>query len=133
MAPPIDPPLQCPHCHAALAPWEPPAPSRGEARVMWVASHVATGRFAMALLTAIACWVGVNVVWKPCEPHPVIVFAVLSAVLATVASLQGPLVLSAQRRAAERDRLRDLEMLRLVRHNAELIDRLAPGDDAHSA
>jgi len=42
---------------------------------------------------------------------PVIIFAVISAVLATVASPQGPLILLTQRRAAERDRGRGDEAL----------------------
>ena len=47
-----------------------------------------------------------------------IVFAVISAVLATVASLQGPLILLSQRRSAAHDRERDEEALR-VAVNAE--------------
>jgi uncharacterized membrane protein len=59
-----------------------------------------------------------NVADKPFEPYPVIIFAVTGAVLATVRSLQGPLILLTQRRAADRDRGRDEEALR-VAINAE--------------
>ena len=59
-----------------------------------------------------------NVVAQPFEPYPVIIFAVISAVLATIAALQGPLILLTQRRASMRDRDRDREAL-MVAVNAE--------------
>ena len=57
---------------------------------MGVARAVASWQFACAVLGFIAVWVGWNVAARPFEPYPVIVFAVISAVLATVAALQGP-------------------------------------------
>ena len=81
---------------------------------MWVASHVASAAFPIGVAVGSSLWIIVNVVWRPFEPYPVIVAAVTSAVLATVAALQGPLILTAQRRAAARDRLRDEETLRVT-------------------
>ena len=83
-----------------------------------IADRVASWWFAAAVLTFLTVWIVVNVVWRPFEPYPVVVLAVISAVLASVAALQGPLILVTQRRAAERDRARDREALR-VAMNAE--------------
>ena len=55
-----------------------------------------------------------NVVARPLQPYPVVVLAWISAVLATVAALQGPLILLAQRRSALRDRQRDEEAFRVA-------------------
>ena len=125
----------CPHCGHALSMWEPPEPDRTERMAMWVASHVASWTFPASVFACLAIWVAINMIWRPFEPYPVIVFAVISAVLATVAALQGPLILTAQRRSALRDRLRDEETLRVAAHTeqdihtlqnqlAELIERL---------
>lgn len=65
-----------------------------------------------------------NVAGRPFGPYPVIVFAVISAVLGSIAALQGPMILSAQRRASERDRLRDIETLRAVGRNEASLDRI---------
>jgi uncharacterized membrane protein len=98
--------------------WHAPDPRRGERYAMHLADRVASWWFAFVVLCLIAGWVTWNVAAKPFEPYPVIIFAVISAVLATVASLQGPLILLTQRRAADRDRERDEEALR-VAVNAE--------------
>lgn len=63
-------------------------------------------------------WVVFNVVARPFTPYPTVMLAGISATLATVAALQGPLILLSQRRAADRDRRRDEEALR-VAINAE--------------
>jgi uncharacterized membrane protein len=74
----------------------------------------------------------VNVAWRPFEPYPVVTLAVISAVLACVTTLQSPLILVTQRRAAERDRMRDREQLRVAMNTEhdlhtlhDKIDRLA--------
>jgi uncharacterized membrane protein len=110
--------LRCPNCGHTLSMWRPPPPARGETAAMRVAETVASWPFAATVLCLIGAWVAWNVIARPFEPYPVIVFAVISAVLATVAALQGPLVLLAQRRAASQDRARDAEALR-VAVNAE--------------
>ena len=114
----------CPHCGHHLTAWEPPEPSEAERRAMWVADHVATWWFPAIALLAISTWVLVNVVGRPFEPYPVITFAVISAGLASIAALQGPLILTAQSRAAQRDRLRDMETLRVAVHNEAGLDRI---------
>ena len=94
--------------------WHPPEPSRRERYAMQIADKVASWWFAGTLLCLVAAWVIWNVAAKPFDPYPVIIFAVISAVLATVASLQGPLILLSQRRSAARDRERDEEALRIA-------------------
>jgi uncharacterized membrane protein len=130
--------IQCPKCGHELSMWHAPEPPRSERYAMRIAERVASWWFAATVLCLVAAWVLWNVAAKPFEPYPVIIFAVVSAVLATVASLQGPLILLSQRRSAARDRERDEEALR-VAVNAEadlhrleekvdaLVRRLEPG------
>ena len=94
------------------------APSRSEQYAMRVADAVASWRFVATLVILIIVWVVINVVGRPFKPYPTVMLAGISATLATVAALQGPLILLSQRRAAERDRRRDEEALR-VAVNAE--------------
>ena len=110
--------FECPACGHMLSAFEEPAATPAERAAAAVADRVATWWFACAVITFLAVWTVVNVVWRPFEPYPVVVLAVISAVLASVAALQGPLILVTQRRAAERDRARDREALR-VAMNAE--------------
>ncbi len=65
-------------------------------------------------MSLIATWIVVNAVWQPFAPYPVVTLAVISAALACATALQGPLILVTQRRAAERDRMRDREQLRVA-------------------
>src|SRR6185312_12270729 len=99
-------------------------PARGETLAMHIADRVASWPFAVTVLALIAAWVVWNVVAEPFEPYPVIIFAVISAVLATVAALQGPLVLITQRRSASRDRARDAEILRVAANTEADLHRL---------
>lgn len=92
--------------------------TRGERLATAVADRVATWWFSVIVIAFLATWVAINMIWRPFEPYPVVVLAVISAVLACVTALQGPLILMTQRRAAERDRMRDREQLR-VATNAE--------------
>jgi uncharacterized membrane protein len=93
-------------------------PSRSEHYAMQVANAVASWWFAAAVVVSVLAWVTLNVVARPFTPYPTVMLAGISAALATVAALQGPLILLSQRRAAERDRRRDEEALR-VTINAE--------------
>jgi uncharacterized membrane protein len=88
--------------------------ARGERLAAAIADHVATWWFAGTVLVLLAAWITVNVAWRPFEPYPVVTLAVISAALACVTALQGPLILVTQRRAAERDRMRDREALRVA-------------------
>jgi uncharacterized membrane protein len=110
--------VRCPTCGHQLSMWQPPEPARGERSAMRIAERVASWWFVVTVLALIAAWVVWNATARPFQPYPVIIFAVISAVLATVGSLQGPLILLAQRRAADRDRGRDEETLHIAM-NAE--------------
>ena len=126
----------------------------GNTEMKTIASKIQEG--AMAFLSAeykvlalfviivagVLSWGAWNLTARPFEPYPVIIFAVVSGVLSTLAAAQGPLVLMAQRRAAMNDRARDEENFRVVTHSeadlhllttkvdelAERIDRLASRD-----
>ena len=119
---PVDP--ACPKCGAHLTRWTQPQGGRTERAAMWTAAHVASGMFPAIVSSAVAGWILVNFLFRPFEPFPVIVWAVLSAALATVAALQAPLILISQRRSAERDRLRDEEAFHATLHNQEDLKRL---------
>ena len=114
----------CPKCGANLTRWTPPKDGRTERAAMWTSAHVASGMFPAIVSSAVVGWILINVFVRPFEPFPVIVWAVLSAALATVAALQAPLILISQRRSAERDRLRDEEAFHATLHNQEEIRRL---------
>jgi uncharacterized membrane protein len=120
----MDTDLRCPNCGHALSMFRSPEPSRGEASAMRVADGVASWAFVVTVLALIGAWIVWNVTAEPFEPYPVIIFAVISAALATVAALQGPLVLLTQRRAAARDRERDAEILRVATNTEADLHRI---------
>ena len=107
-----------------LSSYQDAEPTRGERLAAAVADRVATWWFSSAVIAFLAIWIAVNLIWRPFEPYPVVVLAVISAVLACVAALQGPLILMTQRRAAERDRMRDREALRVATNAEADIHRL---------
>jgi uncharacterized membrane protein len=108
----------CPACGHELSMFEDEPPSRSEHYAMRIANAVASWWFAGTLVVLVVAWVVLNVVARPFTPYPTVMLAGISATLATVAALQGPLILLSQRRAADRDRRRDEEALR-VAINAE--------------
>ena len=108
----------CPTCGHELGMLRNDPPRRSEHYAMRVASAVASWWFVAALVVLIVGWIVLNVVARPFTPYPTVMLAGISATLATVAALQGPLILLSQRHAADRDRLRDDEALR-VAINAE--------------
>ncbi len=64
--------------------------------------------FAVGILMFIATWLLVNLLGRPFEPYPIIVLSILGAVLASLAGLQGPIIVMSQRYQRDRDRLRSL-------------------------
>lgn len=68
--------------------------------------YVGSYYFSFTILSLLAAWIGLNLLWRPFEPYPVIVMAVISAALGSLAALQGPIILMAQRHQTKRDRLR---------------------------
>ena len=108
----------CPACGHRLSSYREAEATRGERLATAVADRVATWWFSVIVIAFLGTWIVINVIWRPFEPYPIVVLAVISAVLACVTALQGPLILMTQRRAAERDRMRDREAL-AVATNAE--------------
>ncbi len=122
--------LECPSCGHQLSMYRAPEPGSGEQMAAQVAARVATWWFPTAILVAVALWVVVNVAARPFQPYPVVVLAWISAVLATVAALQGPLILLAQRRAAMSDRQRDEEAFRIAMNTETDLHRVADNLDS---
>ncbi len=125
--------LQCPDCGHELSTYKPPPAARGERAAASVAEVVASWAFPAAVLVIVATWGLVNVIAQPFDPYPVVVLAWISAVLATVAACQGPLILLAQRRAAMHDRARDEEAFRVATHaEADIHELSRTVADLHS-
>lgn len=70
-----------------------------------VAAIVSSWYFAGGIFVFLLTWIAVNVQWRPFEPYPAIVLAVIGAVFASLSALQGPLILMVQKRQRQRDRL----------------------------
>jgi uncharacterized membrane protein len=130
--------IHCPACGHELSMYRPPQPDRGEQAASWFAAHLAGWWVPLAIISAVVVWALWNVATRPFEPYPVIIFAVVSGVLSTIAAAQGPLILLAQRRAAMNDRARDEETYRVATNSeadihllttklTALIDRLEEG------
>lgn len=62
--------------------------------------------FSSAILLLLALWLFLNVGLRLFEPYPTIALAVISAALASLAAIQGPIILMSQRSQSKRDRLR---------------------------
>lgn len=71
-----------------------------------IALLVGSWYFALAILLFLIIWLTINYARQPFEPFPMIIFGVISAVLATLAALYGPFILMSQRSMQERDRIR---------------------------
>lgn len=114
-------PTQCPACGHELSTYDPPEASSGEQAAARVAEFVAGWAVPVVILLGVITWAIVNVIARPIEPYPVVVLGWISAVLATIAACQGPLILLAQRRSAMNDRARDEEEFRVaLRSEADL-------------
>lgn len=109
---------ECPACGHTLSTYTAPVASRGEQAAARIANIIAGWGFPIVVLAAVVTWGIINVAARPIEPYPVVVLGWISAVLATVAACQGPLILLSQRRSAMNDRARDEEAFH-VALNAE--------------
>jgi len=118
-------PLRCPDCGHELSTYQPPPAARGERAAASVARVVAGWAFPAAILLGVTTWGLVNIIAQPFDPYPVIALAWISAVLATVAACQGPLILLAQRRAAMHDRARDEETFRVATNTESDLHQLS--------
>jgi uncharacterized membrane protein len=71
-----------------------------------IAATVGSWWFSGTILILLALWIVVNVLFQPFDPYPIVVMAAISAGLASLAALQGPIILMSQRRQLKYDRLR---------------------------
>lgn len=120
---------ECPNCGHLLSMFMEAPPDADEVKASRVIGVVANWRFPAALLVLIVIWLAINIIFKPFEPHPMFMLSTLAATLATIAALQGPLILLTQRRSAMRDRERDRATY-LVAANTER-DMHALSDEVH--
>lgn len=120
----------CEACGHELSMYHAPEPDQGERAAHWVADHLASWWVPTVIVAAVVGWAIWNVSAQPFEPYPVIIFAVVSGVLSTVAAAQGPLILLAQRRAAMNDRARDEEAFRVAANSETDLHVLADKLDA---
>ncbi len=82
------------------------AQARAERLADRIARTIGSWRFSSAVLVGLTVWVGVNVLFRPFDPYPIIILAAISAALGSLAALEGPIIMMSQRRQATRDRLR---------------------------
>ena len=106
----------CQACGHELSTYSPPEASGGEQAAARIANLIAGWGFPLVVLVGVLTWAIINIVAKPIEPYPVVVLGWISAVLATIAACQGPLILLAQRRSAMNDRARDEEAFQVALH-----------------
>jgi uncharacterized membrane protein len=81
-------------------------PDLGKRRAAGITAAIASWGFLLVILALLLVWIMVNVLFRPFEPYPVVIFAVISAVLATLAALEAPIIMMSQRTQQERDRER---------------------------
>ena len=89
------------------------AASRAERGADQVIKVIANWYFPSLILGALLLWIAVNVLTRPFQPYPVIILAGISAALASLAAIQGPIILMSQRRLGKQDRLRAEEDYRV--------------------
>lgn len=85
---------------------EPASLTRAERIADFFANMVGTLRFPALLLLLLGLWLLYGAATGMVERQPVIFFGGLSSTLGTLAAIQNPIILMAQRRQARRDRLR---------------------------
>lgn len=106
--------IDCPACGHQIMMFEPSEPAPLERLGARVADRVTSIWFPVVLAVAIALWVILNVVARPFEPYPMVMIGGLGVGLTTITAFQAPLILLAQRSAAQRDRARDIEAYRVA-------------------
>ena len=78
----------------------------GERLADRVTVTVGSWYFPTGILIFLVSWISLNLLFQPFEPYPIIILTGISPVLASLAALQGPIILMSQRRQARLDRLR---------------------------
>lgn len=71
-----------------------------------VSVFVASWTFPGLIVALLLVWIVLNLIFRPFNPYPVIMFTVISAILATLAALQAPIILMSQQRQRQREQLK---------------------------
>lgn len=106
--------VACPHCGHELSMFMELEVARPERIATAVANAVGSWRFLVVLLVAVVVWLTVNIVSRGLTPYPQMMLDYLGLGLTLLAALQLPLILLSQRQDGARDRLRDIEALRVA-------------------
>lgn len=101
--------LACPNCGHQLSMFTEARSKRGDMAAARLANVAGSWAFLLILVLAILAWLVLNTILPLFDPHPSAMLDYLGTALATVAALQGPLILLTQRRESDRDRARDIE------------------------
>ena len=125
--------IDCPACGHRIPMFHPAEPTSLERFGSRVADRVTSIWFPISLALASTTWILVNVIARPFDPYPMVMIAGLGVGLTTITAFQAPLILLAQRSAAQRDRARDIEAYRVAINSEqdlhqirERLDRIDP-------
>lgn len=81
-------------------------PSLGQQLAHRITSMIGNWYFPLTIALLLTAWILFNISIRPFSPYPMIVLGVISAILASLAALQGPIIIMSQRAQQKRDRLR---------------------------
>jgi uncharacterized membrane protein len=70
-----------------------------------VSVFVASWKFPLLIVAFLFVWIVFNLIFRPFTPYPVIIFTVISAIPASLAALQAPIILMSQQRQRQREQL----------------------------
>ena len=106
----------CPNCGHQLSMFMEARSKRGDMAAARLANVAGSWPFLLILVLAIVAWLVINTIVPLFDPESSAMLDYLGTALATVAALQGPLILLTQRRESDRDRARDIEAFHISQH-----------------
>ena len=81
-------------------------PSWGQQVAHRITAMIGNWYFPLTIAILVVSWLVLNLLLRPFSPFPLIVLGVISAILASLAALQGPIIIISQRDQQRRDRIR---------------------------
>jgi uncharacterized membrane protein len=121
---PPAPTISCPSCGHDISMFEEVDADRQERFAGRVADLVASFWYPAFIAVGAIVWIVVNVIGRPFDPYPMVMIGGLGVALAMITAFHGPLILLAQRHAAARDRLRDIETYRVATNSERDLHRI---------